>query len=104
MATLIARVEEDPEMRQKLLAVLMQDEENPVVSFLREQGKAEGKLEGAMEEARRALLHALERRFGRLSQDLMGRIRNICSLQKLRELHDKALAAPRLETFLKALK
>ena len=103
MATLISGVVEDPKMRQTLLEKLSRDKENPFVKLVREQGKAEGKAEGAVEAARRALLHALEFRFGRPSEDLVGRIGNISCLENLETLLPKALSAPSVEAFLESL-
>jgi len=100
MAKLIAGVEEDPKMRQRFMQMLMQDPEDPVVKFLREQGKAEGAL-GAI---RSAVLQVLECRFGRPSRDLVEQINSISSLKKLKALHRRAALAPRIEDFLKSLK
>ena len=104
MATLVARVLEDPEMYRQLLEELSRDTKNPAVNLLREQGRRQGKAEGALEEARCAVLHALECRFGRPSPDLAENIRRISSLEKLKALLEKAILAPRIEAFLESLK
>jgi predicted transposase YdaD len=115
MTTLIARALEDPKMRQSLLEKLSQDPDDPYVTFLREQGRkegkaegkaegeAEGKAEGVMEEARRAVLHALECRFGRPSQDLVYRIESISCREKLEGLLGEAILAPGIDAFLHAM-
>ena len=111
MGTLISGVVEDPKMRRILLKGLLQHPENPYAKFLlkeaRKQVKAEykaAKLEGALKQTRRDVLRTLELRFGRPSKDTVKRINSIPSLRKLRALHGRAIVAPRIEAFLKALK
>jgi len=63
----------------------------------------EGVEEGLVFDARDMVLEALEERFGRVSEDVVQRIKSIDSRDRLKALHRLAIRAGRMEEFLQAL-
>ncbi len=95
-------------MLKELLQDLSVDREDPVVNFLRKQGrkegKAVGKAEGALNKARQDVLDVLKARFGAVGKDVSQRILAKNDCEKLRKLLTLAAVAPDMKAFVAGIR